>query len=172
MKSSLLGNLFLLFLLSPYLLGCPAGLKAGGSQNCSQYSYNDQTRSWVDALGNPVSCSIADNKKIFPYLPESGCDHWRETFQADPTVKFVEIPIAVGSGQGILQTYCVKQRYISIDSSGQVLLIDEGHFCLRENKDREKEYFMASCAGVYRKRQDPASANQTISEPTPKSTGS
>ena len=154
MKLLSLDKLFLLCGL--FLTHCPSSFNTGGGgQHCKQYNYNKDKKQWVDALGNAVNCSIVDNNKIFPYLPDTGCKHWQETFKADTTVKFVEIPIRVDHNQGVLlQTYCVKQRYVELDNSGQVLLIDKGAFCLKENEDQEKEYVFASCDGVYRKRKD------------------
>ena len=143
-----------LYLLCLCLTNCPSLNQGGGGRgrHCSQYTLNDRTKQWTDALGNPVSCSIADNNKIFPYLPDTGCDTWKEFFKADPTVRFVEIPIRVGSSsQNLLQTYCVKQQYVELDNSGQVLLLDQGSFCLKKYAEKEKEYVFSNCAGVYRK---------------------
>ena len=160
MQSMLLKKAFLLCLLCLCLLNCPGlnrgagGGGGGGGGHCSQYKLNETTNQWTDALGNPVSCSIADNNKIFPYYPGTGCDTWREFFKTDPTVRFVEIPIKVGS-QTLSQIYCVKEQYVEKDNSGQVLLLDQGAFCLKEYD--KKEYVFSSCKGVYRKNPNPSS---------------
>ena len=170
MKPLLLDNFFYLSLLFLILTNCPSFNAGSGGGHCSQYSWNETTKQWTDALGNPVSCSIADNNKIFPYIPPGGCNHWQEFFQADPTVKFVEVPIRTGAGP-VLQTYCVKQRYVEVDSTGQVLLIDKGTFCLKEHAEQEKEYSFSSCAGVYRENPNKKTADNTQeNKPKPKET--
>ncbi len=122
------------------------------TQHCSLYQYNQENGVWIDSFGQQVTCTIVDNNRIFPYYPGEGCDYWREFYSIDPTVKFAEVPIKVGSGaHAIGQTYCVKQRYISKDNSGQVLLIDEGVFCLRAHPSIEKEWIFSSCEGVQKK---------------------
>ena len=120
-----------------------------GLKHCSQYTYSKDKKTWVDSSGKPVSCSIIDNKRIFYYDPASGCEHVKKLFP-QKVFKISEIPIRVGSGESAaVQRYCVKQSYISLDHSGQVLLIDEGIFCLAESE--EEEYSFTSCKGVKKK---------------------
>ncbi len=131
---------------------CPGGFGTGSSQHCSMYKYDDQKKIWVDSLGKEVSCTIADNNRIFEYLPGKGCGFWKELYP-DDTVQFVEMPIRLGSGaHSIARMYCVKQRYVSHDNTGQVLLIDEGVFCFTEHPEVKGEYLFKSCEGVQRKR--------------------
>lgn len=122
-------------------------------QHCSLYKYNQEKGVWLNSAGQQVRCTIVDNERIFPYYSGgTGCDYWREFYGIDPTVTFAEVPIKVGSGaHAISHIYCVKQRYISVDDSDQVLLIDEGVFCLREHPTVEKEYIFSSCEGVQKK---------------------
>ncbi len=151
-KSSI--GLFTLLLVCGVCVSSCMGLGGLGNrvQHCSSYKYNQEKGVWLDATGKQVQCTIVDNNRIFPYFPDKGCDYWREFYNIDPTVKFAEVPIKTGSSAtGVGETYCVKQRYISIDNSGQVLLIDEGVFCLREHPTQEKEYMFSSCEGVQKK---------------------
>ena len=108
------------------LSSCTSGLGLGQAMHCSQYTYDKGKQIWVDAFGKKVSCNIVDNNNVFPFYPEKGCDYWREFYHFSETVKFVELPIRTGVGKyATAQTYCVKQQYLSLDNSGQVLLIDE-----------------------------------------------
>ena len=67
--------------------------------------------------------------------------------------KISEIPVRLGSGESAtVERYCVKQTYVSVDHSGQVLLIDDGVFCLVESESGEGEYSFTSCKGVKRKK--------------------
>ena len=142
----LLFNLIFIFLFS----SCS---NFGLEKHCNQYTYNKKTQVWTDSSGQQVSCTIADNERVFAYFPDRGCDHWKQ-FYPDETVQFLKVPIRLGSGEySVAQTYCVKQRYISKDNSGQVLLIDEGVFCLAEHPEIQKEYVFTSCKGVQRKSQ-------------------
>jgi hypothetical protein len=128
------------------------GFGLGNQQHCSLYKYDEQKKIWVDSSGKEASCTIADNNRIFDYIPEKGCSFWTEFYQED-TVQFVEMPIRIGSGtHSIAQMYCVKQRYISHDNTGQVLLLDEGVFCFTEHPEVKGEYLFKSCEGVQRKR--------------------
>ncbi len=149
MNQLLLGNLIMLLLLS----ACGRHFGFGSAGHCSQYTYSNERQVWIDAAGKRVNCTIVDNNRIFPYYPEKGCDYWREFYQLDETVKFVELPIKIGSGKQIIaQTYCVKQVYINnTDHSGQVLLIDEGIFCFREHPGGGEGYVFTSCTGVKKK---------------------
>ena len=162
MKQLLSGNYYLftysviylifVFLFSSCLGGGGFGLGLGGLQHCSLYKYDEQKKIWVDSSGKEAACTIADNKRIFEYIPEKGCGYWKE-FYPDETLQFVEMPIRVGSGtHAIAQMYCVKQRYISHDNTGQVLLLDEGVFCFTEHPEVKGEYLFKSCEGVQRKR--------------------
>ena len=133
---------------------CQGGFGFGNQKHCSQYTYSEEKKIWVDSSGQEVSCTIADGNRIFDYIPEKGCGYWKELFP-DDTVQFVEVPIRVGSGEhSIAQIYCVKQRYISHDNSGQVLLIDEGVFCFSEHAELENEYVFKSCKDIQRKPED------------------
>ena len=148
MRQLLLDSLIFVFILS----SCRSNLGLGSTAHCSQYTYSKEKQMWVDATGKKASCTIVDNQNIFPFYPEKGCDYWREFYHFQETVKFAEVPIRTGSGKyAAAQTYCVKQQYLSIDNSGQVLLIDEGVFCLKKHTEVEKDYAFASCQGVQKK---------------------
>lgn len=122
-----------------------------GLKHCSQYTYSKDKKSWIDSAGKPVSCTIIDNNRIFFYDPVSGCEHVKKLFP-QKVFKITELPIRVGSGESaIVQRYCVKQSYISLDNTGQVLLIDEGVFCLAESQVEKDEYSFTSCKGVKKK---------------------
>ena len=146
MIKSILILLFVTFIFS----GCPQ-FGASGQKHCSQYKYDKKKKAWIDVFGKVVpSCTIVDNQNIFTFYPDKGCDYWRELYNIDKTIQFVELPIKTGSGTGtIVQKYCVKQRYLSLDHSNQVLLIDEGVFCLKEVA--KGEYNFTSCEGVKKK---------------------
>ncbi len=149
MKLLLSGKLVLLLFFS----GCLPNItgQAGGVAHCSQYTYSADKGSWVDSAGKSVNCTIVDRHRIFEYVAGKGCEHWQQHFKGDKTVKFVEVPIKTGSGQNILtQKYCVKQRYVSLDNSGQVMLIDEGIFCFREHASKQG-YVHSVCEGVKKK---------------------
>jgi len=119
-------------------------------KNCRLYQYDPEKNIFMDSSGNPVLCSIVDNERIFDYHPQLKCDPWIKHFQSDPTVTFNEIPIKIGVGDSAIVTkYCVKQRYIGLDNTGQVLLIDEGAFCLQETSVKQ-EFQFSSCEGVTR----------------------
>ena len=130
--------------------GCP-NFNFFNEKHCSQYKYDQNKNIWIDAFGKTVtSCTIVDNQKIFPFYPDKGCDYWREFYNIDPSVKFVELIIKTGSGQqATAKQYCIKQRYLSTDHSDQVVLIDEGAFCLKETSN--KEYTFTTCEGVKKK---------------------
>ena len=164
MNPLLLDKFFCLSLLFYTLTSCPSFNAGSGGGHCRHYSYNETTKQWTDTLGNPVSCSIADNINIFPYFSEEGCSHWQEFF---PTVEFMKVPIRTGTGP-LLQIYCVKQGYVEVDSTGQVLLIDKGVFCLKEHAEQEKEYSFSNCAGVYRKNPNAKTATNNTPENKPK----
>ena len=158
MRLLLLVNSFLFIMLLP---SCTSNLGLGQVMHCSQYNYDKVKQTWVDTFGKKVSCTIVDNKDIFPFYPEKGCDYWREFYHFSETVTFVELPIRRGMGKyATAQTYCIKQEYLSIDNSGQVLLINEGVFCLKKHTEVKEEYTFASCQGVQKK----------APEPTPEST--
>ena len=146
-------NLIFIFLFS----SCGNNFGLGVERHCNQYTYNKEKQIWTDLSGQQVSCTIVDNERVFAYYPDQGgCNYWKK-FYSDETIQFLEVPIRLGSGEySIAQKYCVKQRYISTDNSDQVLLIDEGVFCLAEHPDPEiqKEYVFTSCEGVQRKSQD------------------
>ena len=115
--------------------------------SCSLYTYNEQTKSWVDSAGRPAICSIADGKRIFNWIPPKGCQHWVDMFAIDTSAKVSEIVIRTGD---VAKKYCVLQRYISLNDSGQVLVIG-GEYCLREQEPPMggggKEYTMLnSCS--------------------------
>ena len=161
MRSLLLDNRAKIFFLAQVFLifpgvvlllsACMQAFNFGGaSGHCSQYTYDNNKQAWVDNSGQIVQCSIVDNNRIYPYVPGQGCDHWRKLFQHDPTVKFAEVPINAGGKSAVAQTYCVKQRYLSKDHSGQVLLIDEGIFCLRSHPTVADSYVFQNCQGVER----------------------
>ena len=156
-RSSLI-FLFVVFMFS----GCP-NFNLAGQKHCSQYKYDKNRNIWIDAFGKAVSsCTIADGQNIFTFFPDKGCDYWREAYNIDKTVQFVELPIKTGSGQhATVQKYCVKQRYLSLDHSNQVVLIDEGVFCLKEvAKD---EYNFTSCEGVKKKNPQQSEIENTDS---------
>lgn len=135
---------------------CSGNLGLGQVAHCSQYTYDKGKQIWVNTFGKQVSCTIVDNQNIFPFYPEKGCDYWREFYHFSETVKFVELPIRTGVGQyATAQNYCVKQQYLSIDNSGQVLLIDEGVFCLTKHREVKEDYTFASCQGVQKKAPEP-----------------
>ena len=166
MRSLLFDN-FLILLCFLWLASCP-NFDLSGVQHCRQYTYNQEQQQWVDSSGQIVSCTIIDNNRIFAYYPEQGCNYLKEFFQTDTTVKFSEVPIRVGSSpSSVVQTYCVKQRYIELDNSGQVLLIDKGLFCLKEHPEKKQEYIFSSCDGVLRK---PASQTKEKAPTKEKST--
>ena len=149
MRLLLSGKWFLLLFFSACLPNITG--PAGGGAHCSQYSYSESKGAWTDASGKRVNCTIVDRQRIYNYMPSQGCEYWQKFFAGDATVKFVEVPIKSGSGQNTLtQKYCVKQRYVSLDHSGQVMLIDEGIFCFREHSSKDG-YIYSSCDGVQRK---------------------
>ncbi len=168
MRSLLFNSFWILLCL--LLASCP-NLNLSGVSHCRQYTYNQQQQQWVDSSGNIVSCTIIDNNKIFAYFPDQGCNYLKDHFQGDATVKFSEVPIRVGHGPSpIVQTYCVKQRYIELDNSGQVLLIDKGLFCLKESSEKKQEYVFSSCDGVYRKSSTSSDEREPVKEPAKKET--
>ena len=132
----------------------------GGVKHCSQYKYSKERKVWVDSFGKAASCTIVDNNRIFAYYPEKGCNYLKDVFHSDDTIKFSEVPIRVGSGEGsVVQTYCIKQVYVNLDHSGKVLLIDEGIFCLTEHSEVKDEYAFTSCEGVKKKATSQKASN-------------
>lgn len=153
-------HLGFLFLLSSCQRG---GFGLGGTRHCSQYTYSEERRTWVDSSGREAFCTIADGDRVFEYLPGEGCSYLKDLFPDDGITQFVKMPIRIGSGEySIAQMYCVKQRYIGHDNTGQVLLIDEGVFCFTEHDEVKGEYVFKSCKGVQRKSKD----NSKINNPT------
>lgn len=134
-----------------YLPNCGRFI-SGSLGNCSQYKYDSQKETWVDTFNQPVSCTLADNKRFFEYIPDQGCNFWKEQFQMNDTVDFREMVIRTGkSGSSIGRKYCVLQRYIARDKSGLVLLIDDGAFCFTEHSKIQNNYVFTTCKNVEKK---------------------
>ena len=155
-----------IYLMSSFLIflclfsSCKNNFLLGVEKHCSQYIYSTEKQAWTDASGQTVSCSIADGNRVFYYLPETGCSHWEQMFSHE-TVKFSVVPVKLGSGKyATAQKYCVKEQYIDIDNSGQVLLIDEGIFCLKKHPGTQDEYVFISCAGIQKKSLQKESLNK------------
>ena len=130
-------SFFLFFVLN----GCQG---AGGisSQHCSRYEYNEQINSWVDFSGQPAFCTISDNEKIFDYIPGQGCSYWQEFHAHDPTFHIQEMVFQLGPPETrVAQRYCVVQRYIRQDSTGQVIGIDNA-YCVRPIDPNDKDNLM------------------------------
>lgn len=141
-----------LFICFICLSGCK-GILSGSAGPCSQYKYDSDQQTWVDALNKPVSCSLADNKRFFEYIPGQGCNFWKEQFQLDETVDFREMIVRTGqSGSSIGRKYCVLQRYIARDKSGQVLLVDDGAFCFAAHPTIENNYVFTNCENADREK--------------------
>ena len=122
------------------------GVFSGSAGPCSQYKYSSDQQNWVDAFNKPVLCSLADNKRFFEYIPDQGCDFWKEQYQMDDTVDFREMIIRTGkTGSSMGRKYCVLQRYIARDKSGQVLLIDDGAFCFVAHPEIKDNYVFTTC---------------------------
>ena len=118
----------------------------GGTKHCSEYTYNKEQKTWVDATGQQANCTILDNERIFYYNSQTECQHWETVFKGDPTVKFKVVPIKVNH-QFLATKYCVKERYIELDNSDQALILGDGAFCLHEAEENKKEYRLISCEG-------------------------
>ena len=140
----LLWSKFIIFFLI-FLFGC-GQLLGGGAGHCSQYKYDEDEETWVDAFNKPVNCTLADNQRFFEYMPGQGCKFWKEQYQMDDTVTFKEMVVRSGKkGSALGRKYCVLQRYISRDDSGQVLLIDEGAFCFTAHPTMKNNYIFTTC---------------------------
>ena len=138
---------FALVMMVVFLSACMGPVGGGGaSGHCSEYKYDKNKGSWVDAQGQPVLCTIADGERIFEYLPGKGCSLWSRMHQSDESVHMSELVIRTGT---TAKKYCVLQRYFERDHSGQVLILG-GAFCLTQI-DNKREYAFLSCDGVERK---------------------
>ncbi len=129
-------------------------LETGGT-HCSQYQYSQEKKTWINQYGQPVSCSIADNVRIFDYQPgegeEAGCGLWKKLFNLDETIRFNEVPVRIGlADQSVTRTYCVLERSVELDNNGQVLLIADS-YCLQPYELNSKEFFFISCENIYKK---------------------
>ena len=122
----------------------------GGMKHCSEYTYNKEQKTWVDATGQQANCTIVDNERIFSYDLNTECQHWEIFFKGDPTIKFKVVPIKT-SHQFLATKYCVKERYIELDNSDQALILGDGAFCLHEAEEDKKEYRLISCEGILKK---------------------
>ncbi len=158
-------NFYLFFITiigSLYIVNCSTSL-FGGNQTCKGYKYDAEKQSFVDTFNQPVNCSLADNFRIFEYLPDKGCSFWREHFKVDETMRFVEMVIRSGpQGTSIAKKYCVLQRYIEHDKTGQVMLInttDGGAYCFKAHSEVDDNYIVHTCDDV--KRQSSKEKNTT-----------
>lgn len=135
---------YLLFILVAFVVGACSGGHLT-STSCSRYNYSEEQQLWVDYSGRPVSCTIADGRRIFEWIPPKGCQHWVDVFAIDKSAQVSEIVIQYGTTG---RKYCVLQRYMSLGNSGQVLSID-GAYCLQQSDQGQNTYsLMSSCEGV------------------------
>ena len=121
-----------------------------GVKHCSEYTYNKEQKTWVNAQGQQTNCTIVDNDRIFYYDLQKGCKHWEDLFKGDSTVKFKVVPIKTNS-QLLATKYCVKERYIELDHSDQALILGDGAFCLYEAEEDKTEYRLGNCEGILKK---------------------
>ena len=139
------------------LSACNMGFGTFGSTlpNCRVYEYDDQQNSWVDKNGNAVQCTVVDNVNIFAYMPGQGCNYLAEFHKIDDTTEISEVPIETGGG--VAKTYCIKTRYIEVDSTGKKLLFGGGAaFCLKQTGNSHN---FTTCKGLLRR--GPNSKSQT-----------
>ncbi len=157
---------FLLFSFGVFcLFSCRQSLFSG-VQHCKNYNFDADKKTFVNSANQPVVCTLADNVRIFEYMPGEGCAYWRQSFQVNETVKFAEMAIQLGSGDnGVARKYCVLQRYIEHDNSGQVLLVGDqkGVFCFTSPKN-DQTYTYSLCNNVYRRKPGQSSRSSTPSK--------
>ena len=129
------------------LSACMGVLPLGGGSDghCSQYQFDSKKQSWVNDQDQSVKCTIADGKRIFNYIPGEGCNLWKEMYGSDESVVISDFVIQTGT---TARKYCVLQRYLEIDNSGQVLILGET-YCLKQMG--QDTYSFSSCEGVERK---------------------